>query len=1504
MRTIILTQFKTAFTLALLLFAGGAYGQVTPFFLDAAPADTMVACQQDLPGTDSLRAVVLLSDGVLLDTVNVGAINTFGVTSDDCSGTILRIWVVSDVAGTARDTQAIDYRDTIAPSFALPQDTVISCSTTLSTPELTGIPTDLSDNCSPTDSLVVGYADTTSVDPSCNNCRIVRRTWRVTDECGNESSGIQTIRVADTIAPFSNCRLVRISIDPSGLGPTLVDPQLFNDGSTDNCGIETLSTNILSLTCEQIGQTLPVSLVVADSSSNRDTCFTTITVIGEVPNPTASDMTCGGDTLRLFANPPTATSGGISFYTYRWFGPFNNLLSTDENPVLPQVNQNADGGYRVEIRGLTGCTTDNVVNVQIGDVPTTPTLTVPATVICFGDAVSLSSPSSYVGDVRYLWFRGTPSAATPLDTTETGFLITELPADANSATFYVVAEVDGCVSAPSDLVSVQAVPQPVISVATATASVCQNEEIILMAQGDPTLTYRWVSPTGVQFAGANLVVSNAQPGDAGLYTVVAFSDERCQSEPVTVRLDVLPSLPPSAVEGPVEVCPGTTFRLSAANPNADGYEFSGPSGQLINSAGPTITIENANASVAGSWTVRLLNGTCLSQPGPPLRINLLPGVTAAARVTPDPVCEGNDLRLIATNVGAGGTYRWSGPEGFSEVGRTPIIQNVTRENTGLYNLTVTDGAGCTDETTVDITVRPGITINAITAIGNECLEPGQVVSLSADVTPTLNPGAYRYEWTAPDGTISENANLTIATPTPAANGTYRLRVENALGCRSPQASFDLELDFAPLAPGQPTTDNARYDYCFGESIELRTNPIGGASSYLWSGPNGFRRETATPVLTLEELTASRAGNYSVVALEGNCSSPSSSPRAISVTLPPDVSAAVLDPVCTGGPIRFSTQDLAGVTYAWSGPNGFTSSEVNPTIPGADPAANNGTYQLIVSRNDCPAAPINVDVTVRPLPQRPALDPVTAICADEPGTSITLTVAAGSRTPGATYQFIQVPGGHILNSGPDPDLNIDDLTVFAGLTQTNVRVTATVDGCTSEPSPTTTVALNRTFGLNANAGVDTTVCPGQLFLGAERSSQVSGRWTQVQGNDQASFVDPTDPSTRVTGITETGSPYQFVWTLNNGACVDFSSDTVTIGVTPAVVADAGENLVACIGSPVILNPGPAPAGATGRWTQRATQALIGVEIDEPANPNTTISGLRTDNVYTFTWVVSDRCGESSDVIAVSVSDPDPRAGANQRICAEDPTISLRAVSPSVGSTGRWYGADSDLTFSNPAGPATTVTDLIPGENRLVWELDNGVCGDRSRDTLLVNFLLPPLPAADVVTVPFQGSSDFNPTANDDNPFDAVIDFGGLTPDLGNLMGNGDGTYSFVAPANFVGVVEATYLVITEGCEDTPATVRFEIGEDASCEIPNIFTPNGDGVNDNFVIPCLLNGEAFPRSEVTVYNQWGDEVFRSGQPYRNDWSGTFQGGDLPVGTYFYLVNRGDGTQTMTGDVRIER
>ena len=90
------------------------------------------------------------------------------------------------------------------------------------------------------------------------------------------------------------------------------------------------------------------------------------------------------------------------------------------------------------------------------------------------------------------------------------------------------------------------------------------------------------------------------------------------------------------------------------------------------------------------------------------------------------------------------------------------------------------------------------------------------------------------------------------------------------------------------------------------------------------------------------------------------------------------------------------------------------------------------------------------------------------------------------------------------------------------------------------------------------------------------------------------------------------------------------------------------------------------------------------------------------------------------------------------------------------------------------------------------------------------------------------------------------------------------------------------------------------------IPEGFSPNGDGINDVFVIRGIEN---YPDNTIIIFNRWGNKVFEA-SPYQNIWNGRSTkglrvgGNELPIGTYFYLLDLGDGSDVIKGSIYLNR
>jgi gliding motility-associated-like protein len=87
-----------------------------------------------------------------------------------------------------------------------------------------------------------------------------------------------------------------------------------------------------------------------------------------------------------------------------------------------------------------------------------------------------------------------------------------------------------------------------------------------------------------------------------------------------------------------------------------------------------------------------------------------------------------------------------------------------------------------------------------------------------------------------------------------------------------------------------------------------------------------------------------------------------------------------------------------------------------------------------------------------------------------------------------------------------------------------------------------------------------------------------------------------------------------------------------------------------------------------------------------------------------------------------------------------------------------------------------------------------------------------------------------------------------------------------------------------------------------DIPNVFSPNGDGANDLWIIDKI---EQYPNAVVQIFNRYGGQLFeKKGYSRSNAWDGNNNGSPLPVGAYYYIIRLGDGSKPLSGVLSIIR
>lgn len=212
---------------------------------------------------------------------------------------------------------------------------------------------------------------------------------------------------------------------------------------------------------------------------------------------------------------------------------------------------------------------------------------------------------------------------------------------------------------------------------------------------------------------------------------------------------------------------------------------------------------------------------------------------------------------------------------------------------------------------------------------------------------------------------------------------------------------------------------------------------------------------------------------------------------------------------------------------------------------------------------------------------------------------------------------------------------------------------------------------------------------------------------------------------------------------------------------------------------------------------------------------------------------------------------------------------------------------------------TISSITPGsEIACVVICDNmGGCDTTCFNIVVENSSLGlPIAIGDVDTTAFGTSFFIDFLDNDSFDLTDTISIISL-PQNGTLIQDSLGNYSYIPNEGSCGDDNFSYQICNMiGC--VQATVSIYVG----CEeviIFSGFSPNGDDVNDFFNVQGL---EGYPNNKVMVFNRWGNLIYEVIN-YQNNWFGTWNGTRLPQGTYFYIVELNDTSNTkLSGAVYI--
>lgn len=264
------------------------------------------------------------------------------------------------------------------------------------------------------------------------------------------------------------------------------------------------------------------------------------------------------------------------------------------------------------------------------------------------------------------------------------------------------------------------------------------------------------------------------PTTTTTYSIVSVKDaNNCTNTGTgTATITVVP-LPELTAGSNSPVCLGSALHLTATATGTAPFAFawSGPFGFVSTDQNPIIPVSTMDNN--GYYTVTVTDGNgCVKTAEVHVVVNPLPTIGFEANSP----CVGTVLNIYAIAGGTGPfTYSWTGPNNYTGTGNHVMIENVTEDNEGDYTVTVTDGNGCVNVSTVTIVVNP---LPEVTCLGG-IICAGETIHLFADATGN---GPFTYYWTGPEGFTSNEQNPTIPNAQVINSGTYTVSVYDAHQC--------------------------------------------------------------------------------------------------------------------------------------------------------------------------------------------------------------------------------------------------------------------------------------------------------------------------------------------------------------------------------------------------------------------------------------------------------------------------------------------------------------------------------------------------------------------------------------------------------------------------------------------------------------------------------------------------------------------------------------------------
>jgi len=703
---------------------------------------------------------------------------------------------------------------------------------------------------------------------------------------------------------------------------------------------------------------------------------------------------------------------------------------------------------------------------------------------------------------------------------------------------------------------------------------------------------------------------------------------------ITYQIPAAPASPNASNNSPL--CSGATLQLRADTIAGATYYWTGPNGFTSTLQNPTIA--NAGLTIVGIYAVTAIIGQCSSA----VATTNVTIITTPVATSNSPRCAGQTLNLSVTAI-TGATYSWTGPNSFTSTSQNPFISSTTVADSGTYNVSVTvSGCGTLGPYPVAgavnrVPITPVVTSNSPLCVGD-----------NLNLTSSTYIGG-NYNWTGPNGFSSTQQNPSRASVQSSFAGTYSV-VISSNNCNSTAGSVTVLVNNVPTSP----TAGNNGPLCTGQALSLTASSIAGAT-YSWSGPNSFSSTSQNPVRS--SLTTLDAGSYSVIATVNGCASIASLTNVLITTLTPTPVASTNGPLCPGQNLQLSAATIPNATYAWTGPNSFTSTQQNPVINGVT-SLNAGIYSVAATTSACGTSNQgNVTLVVNSLPSAPTVSNNGPVC---DGSTINLTA---STITGAEYNW-SGPNGFTSNSQNPSITNANS----AKKGQYSVYVTVT--GCGTSPVANTQV-ITHVIPTAPFANSGGAVCLGDSLKLFASSSSVGPNaiFTWTGPNSFSSTIK--NPFIQNTTSLNAGS---YSLTVTDSGCVSPSSSVnINVKSIPAAPTPSSNSPI-CEGVTLMLSATNV-SGATYKWTGPNFSS----NTQNPLLKDILSSGSGT---YSVSSIVNGCFSVPANTTVLINPTPNaPTASNNGPKCIGD-NVTLSA-SNITGATYSWSGPNSfNSSLQNP------------------------------------------------------------------------------------------------------------------------------------------------------------------------------------------------------------------------------